>query len=61
MLVLKRQLGEKITVGEGRNQVVITVVDITRGQVRLGFEADRGVPIYRDEYRPVDPPSSDKA
>ena len=46
MLVLSRKLGEKIYIGEN---VCITVVDIDRGKIRLGIEAPRDVPIYRQE------------
>jgi carbon storage regulator len=46
MLVLSRKLGEKIHIGE---QICITVVDIDRGKIRLGIEAPRDVPIFRQE------------
>lgn len=46
MLVLSRKLGEKILIG---TDVTITVVDIDRGKVRLGVEAPRDVPIFRQE------------
>jgi carbon storage regulator len=49
MLVLSRKLGEKIYIGEN---VCITVVDIDRGKIRLGIEAPRDVPIYRQEFLP---------
>lgn len=49
MLVLSRKRGEKIYVGEN---VCVTVVEIDRGVVRLGIEAPRDVPIYREEIRP---------
>ncbi|MEY4790114.1 MAG: hypothetical protein RLZ61_2332, partial [Planctomycetota bacterium] len=49
MLVLSRKLGEKIYIGEN---VCITVVDIDRGKIRLGIEAPRDVPIYRQELLP---------
>jgi carbon storage regulator len=49
MLVLSRKLGEKIWLGEN---ICITVVDIDRGKIRLGIEAPRGLPIYREEVRP---------
>ncbi len=52
MLVLSRKLGEKIFVGEN---VVITVVDIDRGKVRLGVEAPRDVPVFREELLPGRP------
>jgi carbon storage regulator len=46
MLVLSRKLGEKICIDEN---ICITVLDIDRGKVRLGIEAPRDVPIYRQE------------
>jgi carbon storage regulator len=46
MLVLSRKLGEKICIG---NNICITVVDIERGKIRLGIEAPRDVPIFRQE------------
>lgn len=46
MLVLSRKLGEKICIGEN---IFITVVDVERGKVRLGIDAPRDVPIYRQE------------
>ncbi len=52
MLVLSRKLGEKIHIGEN---VVITIVDIDRGKVRIGIEAPRDVPIYREELMPKEP------
>jgi carbon storage regulator len=52
MLVLSRKLGEKICIGEN---VCITVVDIDRGKVRLGIEAPRDVPVFRQELLPLKP------
>lgn len=49
MLVLSRKTDEKIVIGEGENQVVITVVAIGDGKVRLGIDADRKVPVHRLE------------
>lgn len=46
MLVLSRKLGEKIYINDN---ICITVVDIDRGKIRLGIEAPRDVPIYRQE------------
>jgi carbon storage regulator len=46
MLVLSRKLGEKIYIN---NNICITVVDIDRGKIRLGIEAPRDVPIFRQE------------
>lgn len=49
MLVLSRKLGEKIYIGEN---ICITVVDIDRGKIRLGIDAPRDVPIFRQELLP---------
>ena len=46
MLVLSRKLGQRTFIGDG---ICITVVDIDRGKIRLGIEARRDVPIFRQE------------
>lgn len=46
MLVLTRKLGEKILIGK---DIWITVVDIDRGRVRIGIQAPRDVPVFREE------------
>lgn len=46
MLVLTRKVGEKIWIGP---DVCLTVVQVERGKVRLGFDAPRSVNIRRDE------------
>ncbi len=46
MLVLSRKLGEKIIINEN---ISITVVEIDRGKIRLGIEAPRDIPIFRQE------------
>ena len=58
MLVLSRKLGEKIYINDN---ICITVVDIDRGKIRLGIEAPRDIPIFRQELlpaqtQPKDPP-----
>jgi len=60
MLALSRKLGEKIHIGDN---ICITVVDIDRGKIRLGIEAPRDVPVYRQELlsgndRPASPTPS---
>lgn len=52
MLVLSRKLGEKICIGIEAN-IVITVVDIDRGKIRLGVDAPRDIPIFRQELLPL--------
>jgi carbon storage regulator len=46
MLVLSRKQGEKIIINEN---ISITVVEIDRGKIRLGIEAPRDVPIFRQD------------
>ena len=52
MLVLTRKAQESVVVGGvgGFERVItVTVLEIIGGKVRLGFEADAGVPINREE------------
>lgn len=46
MLVLSRKLGEKILIG---NDIVVTVVQISGSKIRLGIEAPKDVPVFRQE------------
>jgi len=52
MLVLSRKNAESVVVGRpGRFESIVrvTVLEISGGGVRLGFEAGEAVPIYREE------------
>ncbi len=46
MLVLSRNIGEAITIGEN---IVVTVIDVGGGRVRLGITAPKEVPVHRGE------------
>ena len=46
MLVLTRKVDEEINIGD---DIVIRVVELNRGNVRLGIEAPGNVSIYRHE------------
>lgn len=46
MLVLSRQVGQRILIGD---DVAVTVVRIAQGMVRLGVEAPETVRIVREE------------
>ncbi|HEU4402086.1 MAG TPA: carbon storage regulator [Candidatus Polarisedimenticolia bacterium] len=46
MLILTRKPGESIVLG---NSTRITIIEISPGVVRLGFEAPSEVSIYRQE------------
>ncbi len=52
MLVLTRKKDEKIMIGD---DIVITVVDVSGGQVQLGIDAPRHIEIHREEiYRRIE-------
>jgi len=51
MLVLSRKLGEEILIPA--LGITITVVDIDRGKIRLGFRAPRSINIVRKELATV--------
>jgi len=46
MLVLSRKLNEAIMIGDN---IKITIIDLDKGRVRLGIEADRNIPVHRIE------------
>jgi carbon storage regulator len=46
MLRITRRAGERIMLG---NDVIVEVVEVRGGTVRLGIDAPRSLPIYREE------------
>lgn len=46
MLVLSRQVGETIMIG---NDIEVQVVDLRGDKVRLGFTAPKATPVHRKE------------
>ena len=46
MLVLSRKLGETIVID---GNVTVTVLEVSGGRVRLGFNGPPSVPIHREE------------
>jgi carbon storage regulator len=46
---LSRKLGEQIVIND---HIVVTVVRVDNGQVRLGIEAPREIPVFREEIAP---------
>ncbi len=52
MLVLTRKLMERLYIGE---EICVTVVRLESGQVRLGIEAPRSIPVVRAELAPGHP------
>jgi carbon storage regulator len=46
MLIITRRAGEKVMVGD---DVVVHVMEIVGNTVRVGIEAPRSLPVYREE------------
>ncbi|MCX6520727.1 MAG: carbon storage regulator CsrA [Actinobacteria bacterium] len=46
MLVLTRRVGESILIGD---DIVVTVLELNRDQVRIGIRAPRSVSVHREE------------
>ena len=46
MLIITRRPGDKVMVGE---DIVVHVMEIVGNSVRVGIEAPRSVPVYREE------------
>lgn len=51
MLILGRKVNEKVRIGP---DIFVTVVRISRSDVRLGFEAPKELPIVRTELDPLE-------
>jgi len=52
MLVLSRKTEESVVVGGHERfepMLKVTVLEVNGGRVRLGFEADEGIPVHRQE------------
>jgi carbon storage regulator len=49
MLVLSRKESQRIRLGD---DITVTIVRLTRDQVRLGIEAPRDIRVLRDELEP---------
>ena len=46
MLIITRRAGQKIMLGD---DITVHVMEIVGNSVRLGIEAPRSVPVYREE------------
>jgi len=52
MLVLSRKHQQSVVVGGGggfQGLLRVTVLDVTGGKVKLGFQADADIPVHRSE------------
>ena len=46
MLVLTRRIGESLMIG---SRVTVTVVAVKGGQIRIGVNAPKSIPVHREE------------
>ena len=46
MLILTRRVGETLMIG---SNVAVTAVGVKGGQVRIGINAPKSIPVHRDE------------
>jgi carbon storage regulator len=46
VLIITRKEGEKVMIGD---DVVVTVVEVNGNTIRLGIDAPRALPVYREE------------
>lgn len=53
MLIITRRQGERIVLGD---DVVVHVLEVSGGNVRIGIEAPREVPVFRAELVEGDRP-----
>lgn len=63
MLVLSRKIGESLRIGE---EIELVILDVNRGQVRIGIDAPKTTNIVRSELltraqgQPEDPSRTDE-
>ena len=46
MLILTRRVGQTVMIGQ---DIAVKIVEVKKGQVRLGIEAPREVAVHREE------------
>jgi carbon storage regulator len=46
MLRISRRVGERVRIGD---DIIIEVLEVSGASVRIGVEAPRAIPIYREE------------
>lgn len=49
MLVLTRQVGEQIIIGEHDCIITVTAVEVRGNKMRIGIDAPKDIPIHRAE------------
>lgn len=51
MLILTRKAGESIVIGDGNDEIVVTIVGWKGSQIQVGVKAPSKVPVHRAEIR----------
>ncbi|MCD6726470.1 MAG: carbon storage regulator [Solirubrobacteraceae bacterium] len=46
MLRIRRRVGERIVIGDG---IIVEIIGVEPNAVRIGIDAPRDVPVYREE------------
>ena len=49
MLILTRHANQSIIIGEGDDQIVITLLETSRRQSRIGIKAPKKISVHREE------------
>lgn len=49
MLVLTRNIGESIIIGNKKEKITITILNTKGNQAKIGIDAPRTVPVHREE------------
>ena len=49
MLVLTRNIGETIIIGDNKEKVILTVLNIKGKQAKIGIDAPKNIPVHREE------------
>ncbi|OGT06131.1 MAG: hypothetical protein A2X78_02020 [Gammaproteobacteria bacterium GWE2_37_16] len=49
MLILTRHANQSIIIGEGDDQIIITLLETSRRQSRIGIKAPKKISVHREE------------
>jgi len=49
MLILTRNVGESIIIGEKKEKIIVTLLNTKGGQAKIGIDAPKKIPVHREE------------